>query len=135
MADKRTDRTIEETLQQSLDTIQTNLNQIKSPAPQIIGGGSIVSFLSDSGNPYDWTGNLTRVGASPNFGRAVFLISATAATMATLYANLNQQLFVGTPTTWYRPIDYMNDEIAGNIGFITGYLDTPAATTNSNVKS
>ncbi len=132
MADKRTDRLIDEKLEQALSDVEKWLNEQKSPAPQFIGGGNVVSFLSDTGNASDWSGNLTHIGSVPNFGAATFLISATANNTGTLYATVINKLFVGSLSSQYTTANYLADEAAGKIAFFSSYTNVPSSSTATN---
>lgn len=125
MAAARTPRLPEQQLAQLVDKLEADLNELKSGVPQQVQS-SVVFFQSDTGAAYDWTGILPQeVGAPTGQGLAVFSVQAQATAMNNLYANLGDKIFVGSPTSWYRPGNYLTDVIAGVPGFQTFYSDVP----------
>lgn len=125
MSVQRTGRLREEQLGQLLDSLETSLQDFKSGAVQQLQS-SVVHFQSDTGAAYDWSGTLPQQsGAATGHGLACFSVEATAASMSNLYATLNNQLFINTPISWYRPIDYLTDVVNGVPGFQTLYNDVP----------
>lgn len=97
MADKnRVGNLSESKLSATLASLEQELNELKSSAPQFINGSDVVNFVTDTGSTYDFTGTLSQdPTASSGNSRGVWLISATATHAATIYAQVLVTLYMG----------------------------------------
>jgi hypothetical protein len=121
MSNTRIKLTYDHSLPAKLNYLQNQLNALKA-APQQLGGSSVVFFTSQTDAAYDWSGNVPSSGDPVVF----LLVSATAENSAVLYANLIAQIFVGSPTDWYRPSEALGDQVAGHIPFFTSVTVVPS---------
>lgn len=121
-------------LQTTVSDLQTQIDALKTT--QYLGGSSVVFFTTSTGHAYDWTGTLTQIPGFPTGnGQAFLVVTATANTMATLYANLIVRLFVGSPTAWYRPSDGFTDQLGSAVPFSTSVLDAPNSGSDPALKT
>ena len=119
-------------LQTKLAQLQTELDALKTT--QYLGGSSVVFFVSSTGEEYDWTGTLTQISGGPTGdGQAFLLVTATAQTMPTLYAFVVAKLYVGSPTSWYRPSDSFTDLLASAVPFVLNVINVPNTALDANV--
>lgn len=92
MAD-RIDELPENALEQALKSTELLANELKNR--QLVSGGNIRFFTSDSGNTYDWQGNLAAGGQFSGAGVKVFKVTATAVNMENLFADLILEIYTG----------------------------------------
>lgn len=121
-------------LQTTIEALQTQIDAMKTT--QYLGGSSVVYYNSSTGAPYDWTGTLTQIPGYPTGnGQAFLVVTATALSMATLYADIITKLYVGTSTSWYRPSNGFTDQLGSAAPFNVNVLDAPNSMSNPALKT
>lgn len=106
------------TLPQFLDRMESDLVEMKSTY-QRIGGASVQQVITESANQYDWSGVLPNdPSGGPGIGFRVLKVTAISSKMENLYGSLTVKMFVGSPTNWYRPSNFLADVDVGSTGFL-----------------
>lgn len=109
----RVDQLPDNRLIASLESLERDLAEIK-PSPQRVGSQSILSRVMSSSNAYDWSGVLpTSPTAGSPFGIKYIEVIAEATRMENLFGELFVYMYVGSPSNWYRPSQYLTDIAAG----------------------
>lgn len=127
MSDARISKLAEANLAQMVDTAERNLDEIKTL--QLVGGSDIVSFLSETGNPYDFTGII------PGIGIKYLLVTAVAKTMGVFYGNVFAALYTGSPPVSYPISSALADTASGSATpFIGEVFDAPNAVDDPTTK-
>lgn len=84
----------ENALNEALQSTERLANELKNR--QLVSGGNIRFFTSDSGNQYDWQGNLAAGGQFAGAGVKVFKLTATAKNMDNLFADCILEIYDGS---------------------------------------
>lgn len=124
-----------QTLATTLSQLEQDLDELKSSAPQYVGGASVRNYISQTANQYDYAAAiLTQDPLNPgntNMGRANWLITATAQHSNVSYAQFVVYMYIGGSTTAYLPSNYLAD-IVGGIGFQTRIIDVSTNPANAS---
>lgn len=131
MAD-RIDELPENALAETLGNIERLANELKNR--QLVSGGNIRFFTSDSGNTYDWQGNLTAGGQFPGAGVRVFKVTATAVNMENLFADLILEIYDGSGTMFTFKEYLQNITSGAQPQFFPVLYEEPVDLVDSNKK-
>lgn len=94
----RIDNLPENQLEQLLSEAEAAATELKNK--QIISGGNVRFFTSDSGNQYDWQGTLPAGGQYAGAGSKILRVVATAQNMDNLFADIIFESYKGDGTRW-----------------------------------
>jgi hypothetical protein len=133
MSKTRLDRQAEEKLAQDVTNLEQQLNEIRSSAPQFIGGSSVRHYTSQAAGEFDWNGLLNDPLMLGDGGK-LFLITATAQNMNVFYGYAQVDVYQTTSTNQYTSLSYMNDFAAGGSPITTNFVDAPNDTSQPEVK-
>lgn len=134
--DDRVDLLPDNALVSVIEGLERDSLELKS-AFQRIGSESVLARITSSSNAYDWSGVLTTdPTAGPPYGHKSIRVNATAMSMSNLFGELFVYMYVGSPSNWYRPLNYLAD-VAGfvSIPFQSRIFDYPSDVTDLKKKS
>jgi hypothetical protein len=94
----RIDELPENALADTLNKAEALANELKSR--QLVSGGNIRFFTSESDDQYDWQGSLVAGGQYPGAGKKIFRVTATAKNMDNLFADLILEIYKSDGTMW-----------------------------------
>lgn len=94
----RLDGLEENRLEVELAALERDAEELKSR--QMVSGGNVRFFMSDSGNTYDWQGTLPAGGQYAGAGAKIFRVTATAQNMDNLFADLILAIYRGNGVEW-----------------------------------
>ena len=95
---ERIDNLPENALEQELARLELDAVELKNR--QLVSGGNVRFYMSDSGNTYDWQGALPAGGQFPGAGAKIFRVTATAQNMDNLFADLILEIYDGSGVLW-----------------------------------
>lgn len=95
---ERLDNLPENALEQSIAELETLATELKGR--QLVSGGNVRFYMSDSGNTYDWQGTLPAGGQFPGAGAKIYRVTATAQNMDNLFADLILEVYDGSGVLW-----------------------------------
>lgn len=128
MSGTRLDRLPRQQLITTLDTMETELEQLKVQA-QPLGTGSVRYFISQTADQYDFQAVLPQdPNASTGHSIVKLLVSATCQNMSANYATINADLFTGTTPTPYLPLQFLTDVRNGTTPLQINAYDVPNST-------
>lgn len=128
----RVDELPENALAQMLNNTERMANELKNR--QLVSGGNIRFFTSDSGNTYDWQGSLVAGGQFPGAGKKIFRVTATAKTMENLFADLILEIYRSNGTPWTFADYYAAIKNNTEPRFYRVLYEEPVAIADSNKK-
>lgn len=96
--------------------LRKDMDQIKQR--QYIGTDSVRFYKNDTGDPYDWSGELPVSPQASYVGTKILRVTATALTQNVLFADLIAELRVDSNSNpRHTVIDYIDELDAGNDAF------------------
>lgn len=101
----RPDMLPENTVERELTELEALANEFKSK--QIVGSSSLVFYVNESEDTYDWQGNLPPSPQAPSQGTKIINVYATARNMDVLYGEIIGYMYQGSTPTRVTQGDYL----------------------------